>query len=964
MAHPQLLKLSHKVALLGIGSVLVTAAALVSLVVWQSGQYNRLAQDEVDSLIEADLDHITQSIYNLVRTENEAVQKQVDDNLNVARYILLSTGGVSLSEESVAWTAINQFTDKTSTVQLRKMLVGGRILNRNTDPATETSVVDQVTRLVGETATIFQRMNESGDMLRVATTVRNAEGQRAIGTYIPAVNPDGSPDPVIKAVLNGQTYHGRAFVVNDWYLTAYEPIYDKKGVLVGMLYVGIKQKAIEERVRQAILQTKVGKTGYVFVLGGHGAMRGRYIVSKDGQRDGEDIWESKDAEGGFFIQTMVNRAITLQPGALTTQRYAWQNPGEPALRWKVARLAYYAPWDWVIGTSVYEDELLAFRTVLSDGRHRMTSIMGLAGFAITIVIGLLGVFVAWTISRPVRDMTEAVKTIVNGNLNQTVQSTTQDEVGALAQAFNVMTHRLKQTMEELSQSEGKYRVIYENAIEGLFQIAHAGHFLNVNPTMARILGYHSPDNLVFSITNIRNELFVNPKDYDTFISAVTEHGLIFEREAQLYRKNKEIIWVSVSARKVSGQKDGPLFVEGFLTDISERKKAGEERARLKEQLLQAQKMESVGILAGGIAHDFNNLLTPILGYSDLLIMDFPPEDPRHLCIKDIKRAAERAKELTQQLLAFSRKQMLEIKPVALGDVVQRYESMLHHTLREDIQIETQVAPDLGLVRADIGQIEQVLVNLAINAQDAMPNGGRLTIRAENAVLDEAYARQHPDSKPGPYIRLSVSDTGIGMAPETKAHLFEPFFTTKERGKGTGLGLSTAYGIVKQHEGSISILSEPDKGTTIQIYLPRYGEPAQAVQSNPSPSPSDVVVGGSETILVVEDNSMVREMTCQMLRRLGYRVISADSAETCFPLAEDFPDRIDLLLTDVVLPKKDGKEVFTMLSARRKNLKVVYMSGYASNTIVHHGVLEEGIRFLHKPLSYALLARTLREALDS
>ena len=203
-----------------------------------------------------------------------------------------------------------------------------------------------------------------------------------------------------------------------------------------------------------------------------------------------------------------------------------------------------------------------------------------------------------------------------------------------------------------------------------------------------------------------------------------------------------------------------------------------------------------------------------------------------------------------------------------------------------------------------------------------------------------------------------------MAPETKAHLFEPFFTTKERGKGTGLGLSTAYGIVKQHEGSISILSEPDKGTTIQIYLPRYGEPAQAVQSNPSPSPSDVVVGGSETILVVEDNSMVREMTCQMLRRLGYRVISADSAETCFPLAEDFPDRIDLLLTDVVLPKKDGKEVFTMLSARRKNLKVVYMSGYASNTIVHHGVLEEGIRFLHKPLSYALLARTLREALDS
>ena len=964
MIHSLLQRLSTKMALLGIGSVLITAIALVGLAVWQSGQYNRLAQHEVEDLLGADLDHITHGIYNLVQTENEAVQKQVDDNLNVARYFLLNSGSISLSEEADEWTAINQFTDQTSTIRLRRMLVGGQSLDHNTNPSVKTPVVDEVTRLVGETATIFQRMDENGDMIRVATTVKNDEGRRAIGTFIPAIHPDGSTDPVIESVMNGRTYHGRAYVVDDWYLTAYEPIYDQVGALVGMLYVGVNQKHIEQRVRQAILQTKVGKTGYVFILGGHGNLRGRYIVSKGGERDGENIWDSTDADGQPFIQTMVYTAIAMQPGELATQRYPWQNPGETAPRWKVARLAYYAPWDWVIGTSVYEDELQTYRMVLSNGRHQMTSIMSLAGFAITIGIGLVGVLVAWSIGRPVRQMTRAVKAIVNGNMEHDVASTTEDEIGALAQAFNVMTHRLKQTMEELSRSEGKYRVIFENAIEGLFQISHAGRFLNVNPTMARLLGYHSPDNLVFTITNIREELFVQPTDYDSFLSALDENGVVFEREIQLYKKNREIIWTSISARKVIDPKDGPLFMEGFLTDISDRKHADEERARLKEQLLQAQKMESVGILAGGIAHDFNNLLTPIIGYSDLLIMDFAPEDPRHLCVKDMKRAAERAKELTQQLLAFSRKQMLEMKPVALGDVVKRFESMLQHTLRENIRIETNVPPDLGLVRADIGQIEQVLVNLAINAQDAMPGGGVLTICAENVILDEEYVHSHPDSKPGNYVLLSVSDTGVGMTAEAKEHLFEPFFTTKERGKGTGLGLSTAYGIVKQHGGSIALLSEPGKGTTIQIYLPCHLESAHAIASVSSSTASDAVAGGSETILVVEDNPMVREMACQMLKRLGYRVISADSAETCFPLVEGFSEKIDLLLTDVVLPGKNGKEVYTTLSARRKDLKVVFMSGYASNAIVDHGVLEEGIRFLRKPLSFVLLARTIREALDS
>ena len=281
-------------------------------------------------------------------------------------------------------------------------------------------MVDEVTRLVGETATIFQRMNEKGDMLRVATTVKNAEGKRAIGTYIPAVNPDGTPNPVIAAILKGKTYHGRAFVVNAWYLTAYEPIKDGAGNVVGMLYVGVKQKAVESRVRQAILQTKVGKTGYVYVLGGKGDIRGHYIISQRGERDGEDIWETKDGDGRYFIQAIVHKAMALKPGELATERYPWKNPEDPAPRWKIARLAYYEPWDWVIGTSVYEDELQTYRAFLSDGRIRMTGIMGLAGLAITLLIGLVGILIAWTITRPVRQVTQAAETIIQGDLDQVV----------------------------------------------------------------------------------------------------------------------------------------------------------------------------------------------------------------------------------------------------------------------------------------------------------------------------------------------------------------------------------------------------------------------------------------------------------------------------------------------------------------------------------------------------------------
>ncbi|NLH48956.1 MAG: HAMP domain-containing protein [Myxococcales bacterium] len=405
----------------------------------------------MDQLIEADLDHITNDVYNLVATENEAVQLQVDNNLNVARHVLNAHGDVRLLPDTVDWRAVNQYTKETRDIRLPKMTVGGQWLGQTADAKTRVAIVDEVTDLVGETATIFQVMNDDGDMLRVATTVKDILGNRAIGTYIPATNPDGSPNPVIATIRAGKTYHGRAFVVNDWFLTAYEPLRDGDDQLVGMLYVGIQQKAVESRLRQAILKIRIGRTGYVYVLEGKGEKKGHYIISQNGERDGEDIWDSRDSDGNYVIQAIINNAIALAPGELSTIHYRWQNPGEAEPRWKTARLVYFAPWNWVIGTSVYDDELQVFRAVLQNGRLRMTSIMSIAGVLIVILAGLVGWLLARTISRPVQKMKEAVETIIDGNLDQVVAVHSRDEIGVLADAFNVMTGRLKRTLAELEQ---------------------------------------------------------------------------------------------------------------------------------------------------------------------------------------------------------------------------------------------------------------------------------------------------------------------------------------------------------------------------------------------------------------------------------------------------------------------------------------------------------------------------------
>ncbi len=401
---------------------------------------------------------------------------------------------------------------------------------------------------------------------------------------------------------------------------------------------------------------------------------------------------------------------------------------------------------------------------------------------------------------------------------------------------------------------------------------------------------------------------------------------------------------------------GRRFVGGMAQDITDRK-------RLKEQFLRAQKMEGIGRLAGGVAHDFNNLLTVITGYGQLALAQVPADHPIRSPLGEVMRAAERAAALTRQLLAFSRRQILQPTVLDLNAVVTGMQGLLTRLIGEDVAVRTALAKGLGRVRADAGQIEQVIMNLAVNARDAMPKGGVLTIETSDAALDEAYAREHVPMVPGPYVLLAVSDNGVGMSEETKAKIFEPFFTTKEAGKGTGLGLSTVYGIVKQSGGYVWVYSEPGKGTTFKIYLPRVAEDAEIKREHAEKARSPAAsLQGSETILLVEDDDAIRRLASEVLRERGYTVVEASKGDEALARTQGHPGTIHLLLTDVVTPGMKPRDLAARLTEARPGLKVLFMSGYAENAIHHQGVLDPRFAFLPKPFTPEGLLRKVRDTL--
>ena len=508
---------------------------------------------------------------------------------------------------------------------------------------------------------------------------------------------------------------------------------------------------------------------------------------------------------------------------------------------------------------------------------------------------------------------------------------------------------IKRNEQALRRSEARYRSLVQSSVYGIYRSSLEGRFLDVNPALIAMLGYESPEQVL--LLDPEKDVFAQADEHARLNDEFRRSGRLDGIEVKWKRKDGSVITVRISGRAVSSADEPADVLEAIAEDVTDRR-------ALEDQFRQSQKMEAVGRLAGGVAHDFNNLLMVISGYAEVILNQVNPSDTLHEKGKAIQLAADRATTLTRQLLAFSRKQLLELKVVDVNAIVQDMERLLRPLIGENIELITMLAPQAAHTRADAGQLEQVIMNLVVNAKDAMPAGGRLTIRTEQVTVDEHHRRGQHFIRIGNYVTLSVSDTGTGMDRETQSRIFEPFFTTKEKGKGTGLGLSTVYGIVKQSGGYVIVQSELGRGSTFHIYLPMV----QGVSEQQSVSAPDPTLGGTETILLVEDEDSVRQLVRDTLSAKGYQVLEAENGEAGVAAAAGHNGKIDLVITDVVMPGMGGREMVKELFHSRPGTKVLYLSGYTEDAIISDGSIEKGTAFLQKPFTLQSLSRKVREVL--
>jgi len=543
---------------------------------------------------------------------------------------------------------------------------------------------------------------------------------------------------------------------------------------------------------------------------------------------------------------------------------------------------------------------------------------------------------------------------------KTVGSVTLGGRECLIESFIDISERKRSEQAAIAHQE-RFQVFFSSVNDAIFvhPLKENGFapFIEANAIACRRYGYSRSEFLNLTAADItkKEDALAHGKPSHRKQLRDTRHQFF---EAVHVKKSGEEFPVEINANIV--HEFGQPVILAVVRDISERKKVEAEKAEIESKYRQAQKVEAIGRLAGGVAHDLNNILSPIIGYGELLIQDFSPDDERLSSVKQIVKAGFRARKLVRQLLAFGRRQTLEYKIFDLNDIIARFETLLRHTIREDIKIEMKLSPHIQSIKADTGQIEQILMNLAVNAEDAMKKGGTLTIETAMTEVDEGFAARNPGSKTGLFVLLTISDTGCGMEKEVLEQIFEPFFSTKGS-KGNGLGLATVYGIIKQHKGNIWVASNPEKGTTFTIYLPAFGKVFKEEKIDEVVSTD---LKGTETILLVEDNEQVRTLTFSILKLQGYTVLAAAGGTEALEISASHNGSIDLLLTDVIMPDMNGKDLYERIIDKYPGIKVLYMSGYTGDVLAHHGILDQGIQFIQKPFRVTDLAAKIRRIFDS
>lgn len=524
-------------------------------------------------------------------------------------------------------------------------------------------------------------------------------------------------------------------------------------------------------------------------------------------------------------------------------------------------------------------------------------------------------------------------------------------VTSIASQLGSLIHR-KQMEEELRKSEERYRSIFDESRDMVYITKTDGKFVDVNHAGLSLFGYSREEMIGMDVLKI----YVNPEERAVFQKEIKEKGYVRDYEIRFRRKDGTEIDCVLSSTLWKDKEGNILGYQGIIRDVTERRKT-------EEQLRQSQKVDTIGQLAGGIAHDFNNFLTAIIGYANILQMKMKEDDPLRVYLDHILASSEKAASMTQSLLTFSRKQIINPKPVDLNEIIKRVEKLLLRLIREDIELKSIVIDRDLIIMADSGQIEQVLMNLCTNARDAMPKGGHLTIETGLVEMDNEFIRRHGYGEIGKYALLSVTDTGIGMDEGTREKIFEPFFTTKEQGKGTGLGLSMVYGIIKQHNGYINVYSESGSGTTFKMYLPILKAQTETLNQQSDIPEMQLVTGGTETVLLAEDSAEVRGILRNLLEDSGYKVIDAVDGDDAIDKFMENRDAVQLLVLDVVMPKKNGKEVYEEITKLRPDIKALFTSGYTANVIHKKGILDKRINFISKPVQPNQFLRKVREVLD-